>query len=133
MASTTKGIYRLVHREARERAINHVLNASDGNIVIIQEPTRSLNQNALLHSMFRRIAESGMTWCGRKMNEDQWKVLLVSGHSIATGHEADIVPGIENELVNLRESTAAMSSKRIASLIEYIKAFMTEHSIEDDS
>jgi NinB protein len=56
-------------------------------------------------------------------------VLLVSGHAIATGHEADIVPGIENELVNLRESTANMSIKRLSSLIEYIQAFMAEHDI----
>lgn len=131
MASTIKGIYRLVHREARERAVNHVLHASDGEIVIIKESTRSLEQNALLHRLFRQIADSGLVWCNRELTEDQWKVLLVSGHSVVTGNEVDMVPGIENELVNLRESTASMSVKRLMSLIEYTKAFMAENHIEE--
>lgn len=125
----TKGIYCLSHNQARERAINQVFIAPDTCVVIIKEQTRSLEQNALLHSMFNLLAESGLEWAGRKLSADQWKVLLVSGHAIATGHEADIVPGIENEIVNLRESTAQMSVKRLSSLISYIEAFLSEHDI----
>ena len=125
----TKGIYVLSHNQARERAIDHLLKSPATTVVLFKEPTRTLEQNALAHSLFRQIADSGLTWSGRKLSEDQWKVLLVSGHAIATGHEADIVPGIENELVNLRESTANMSIKRLSSLIEYTQAFMAEHDI----
>jgi hypothetical protein len=53
----------------------------------------------------------------------EWKVLLVSGHGVATGQEAEVVTGLEGELVNLRESTAQMSGRRCASLIEYAHAF----------
>ena len=125
----TKGIYVLSQYKARERAFDHLANSPDSTVVVFKEPTRTLEQSALLHVLIREIADSGFTWAGRKLSEDQWKVLLVSGHAIATGHEADIVPGIEHELVNLRESTAAMSIGRLSSLIEYVQAFKAEHDI----
>ena len=124
-----RAIFNLARNKEKERAIDYLLNAPESTIVIFTEPTRTLDQNALLHTAFREIADSGLTWAGRKLSEEQWKVLLVSGHAIATGHEADIVPGIENELVNLRESTASMSIKRLSSLIEYVEAFKAEHDI----
>jgi hypothetical protein len=40
------------------------------------------------------------------------------------------VPGLEGEFVNLRESTALMSIKRGASLIEYTQAFAAEHGVK---
>jgi hypothetical protein len=124
-----QGIFHLVDYKTRQRASDYIFNAPSGNIVVVKEPTRTLEQNALCHSLIREIANSGLTWAGRTLSEDQWKVLLVSGHSIATGHEADIVPGIESELVNLRESTAKMSVQRLSSLISYIEAFKAEHEL----
>lgn len=126
----TRAIFNLAHNKARERAIDYLLNSPESTIVIFKEPTRTLEQNAYLHRIFRQIADSGLTWAGRTLSEDQWKVLLVSGHAIATGQETDIVAGIENELVNLRESTAKMSVQRLSSLISYIDAFVTEHDIQ---
>lgn len=58
------------------------------------------------------------------------EVLLVSGHAIATKEGAEIVPGLEHEFVNLRESTALMSKKRGASLIEYTLAFCAGNGIK---
>jgi len=57
-------------------------------------------------------------------------VLLVSGHAVATKEGADMVPGMEGEFVNLRESTALMSVRRAASLIEYSIAFCAINRIE---
>ena len=61
---------------------------------------------------------------GKPRSAAQWKVLLVSGHAVATKNEAEIVPGLEGEFVNLRESTALMSVKRSSSLIEYATAYL---------
>jgi hypothetical protein len=41
-----------------------------------------------------------------------------------------MVPGIEGEFVNLRESTARMSKARGSSLIEYTLAFVAMHDIK---
>ena len=48
---------------------------------------------------------------------------MVSAHAIATGEPNEMVIGIEGEVVNLRESTAAMSKKRFASLVDYVLAW----------
>ena len=49
---------------------------------------------------------------------------------MATKEGAEIVPGIEGEFVNIRESTAAMSKGRGASLIEYALAFAANNGVE---
>lgn len=64
-----------------------------------------------------------VTWCGKKLKPEQWKVLLISGHAVATKQEAEVVPGLEGEYVNIRESSADMSVGRMASLIEYTMAW----------
>jgi hypothetical protein len=57
-------------------------------------------------------------------------VLLVSGHAVATKESSEIVPGLENEFVSIREKTSSMSKKRGASLIEYTLAFCVMRGIE---
>jgi hypothetical protein len=59
-------------------------------------------------------------WMGKKRTMLQWKVIMVSAHAIATGEPAEMVIGLEGEVVNLRESTAAMSKKRFSSLLDYV-------------
>jgi hypothetical protein len=74
--------------------------------------------------MIGDIARARIPWAGKVRTAEQWKVLLVSGHAAATKDgSGDIVPGLESEFVNLRESTALMSIKRGASLIEYTRAW----------
>jgi hypothetical protein len=55
--------------------------------------------------------------------------LLVSGHATATKEGSEILPGLEGEFVNIRESTALMSKKRGASLIEYTLAYAAMNQI----
>ena len=101
-----------------------------GYHVIFSEPTRTLEQNAKFHSICGDIARSGLPWAGKPRSSAQWKVLLVSGHAIATKEGAEMVPGLEGEFVNLRESTALMSVKRSASLIDYTMAFCVLNEVK---
>lgn len=121
--------YTLVHDEARRRAVQAVKDAPHGYMVIIKPPTRTSEMNAKFHAMCGEIARSGITWAGKPRTADQWKVLLVSGHAVATGEGSDMLPGLEGEFVNLRESTALMSKKRGSSLIEYTQAFCEMHGV----
>ncbi|MCA3159322.1 MAG: recombination protein NinB, partial [Burkholderiales bacterium] len=43
-------MFRLVHQAARENAIEAIKQAPDGWVVRVTEPTRNLEQNALLHA-----------------------------------------------------------------------------------
>ena len=96
----------------------------------ISEPTRTGGQNAKFHAICTDLARSGAQWAGKRRSAAEWKVLLVSGHSVATKEGAEIVPGLEGEFVNIRESTARMSVKRGASLIEYTLAWCATKGIE---
>ncbi len=113
----------LAHDVARQRAIRAVQEAPAGFAVTLAEPRRNLDQNAKFHAICSDIARSGIEWAGKRRTAGQWKVLLVSGHAVATKEGAEMVPGLEGEFVNVRESTALMSVKRSASLIEYTLAF----------
>lgn len=89
----------------------------------IKPDTRSLEQNAKFHALCSDIAKSGAQWAGKARTAEQWKVLLISGHAMATKQGSEMVPGLEGEYVNIRESSAQMSAKRASSLIEYTQAW----------
>lgn len=125
----TKKIFRLVHDQARRGVAEFVQYAPDGWVVTFSEPTRSLDQNAKFHAICADVRKAGAKWMGRELTDQQWKVLFVSGHAVATGIGADVIPGLEGEFVNIRESTASMSKKRGASLIEYVLAWCAENEI----
>lgn len=125
-----KQYFRLVHEQARRHAAQACLSSPDGYTVTIQEPKRSLEMNAKFHALCDDIARSGFQWAGKVRSAASWKVLLVSGHAVATKEECEIVPGLEAEYVNIRESTAAMSKARGSSLIEYTTAFCAMHGIK---
>lgn len=91
--------------------------------LIAREAKRSLDQNAKFHAICGDFAKSDLVWFGKRRTARDWKTILVSGHAAATGEGAEVVLGIEGELVALRESTADMSKARGSSLIEYAIAF----------
>ncbi|WP_144156533.1 recombination protein NinB [Paraburkholderia sp. BCC1885] len=123
-----KQLFRLTHPTARQMASRACINAPDGFVVEIKPATRSIDQNAKLHAMFADVARQSALH-GRKLTADQWKVIFISGHAVATGLGADLLPGIEGEFVNIRESSARMGVKRMASLIEYMLAWGADNEI----
>lgn len=114
--------YTLLHQEARQRAAQACLDAPEGWEVWITKPKRTPAQNRMLHRLLQEL--EGREWFGKPRNLDDWKMLMVSAHAAATRKDAEIVPGLEGELVALRESTASMTTSRLSSLIEYIQAWM---------
>lgn len=118
----------------KNNLIKQILDLPTDNInyceVVIKDKTRSLPQNNKFHAICSDIAKSGFEWAEKPRNSKEWKVLLVSGHSIATDEPTELVKGLESELINIRESTALMSVKRANSLIEYSVAFCAENGIK---
>lgn len=120
----------LINPHVRANAVDAVRKAPDGYVVRVAPATRSLDQNAKLHAMLTDLARSHVTWAGKRRTVDEWKALIVSAHSVATQSGGEVVPGIEGEFVAIRESTASMSVRRAASLIEYLIAFCVENGVE---
>jgi hypothetical protein len=68
-------------------------------------------------------------WLGVKLRPDQWKVLFISAHAVASGIKTEIVFGLEGECVNIRELSAVMTVARMSSLIEYLLAWCSENDV----
>lgn len=119
----------IANERVRRNAVDAILRAPVGSAVSVGPASRSLDQNAKFHAICTDAANSPMTWAGRRRTAEEWKVLLVSGHTKATEGEVEFVPGLEGEFVNIRESTARMSVKRAASLITYALAFCDTNGI----
>lgn len=98
-------------------------------ILEVKEFTRTVEQNAKLHALFGELAHQAK-WADSKLTAEQWKVLMISAHTIATKEPCRMVIGIEGEVVNLRESSAQMSVARMISLIEYIHAWGAQNGVK---
>lgn len=126
---TERQSFTLINPHVRRNAVNAIMAAADGSRVIVSAAKRSNEQSDKFHAICGDIAKSHMTWAGKRRSLDEWKVLLVSGHTKATAGEVEFVPGLEGEFVNIRESTARMSVGRAASLITYALAFCDSNGI----
>jgi len=122
-------VFYLINDQIVRNAIDAIKLADTGAVVRIAPPQRSNDQSAMFHAICSDIAKAGTEWAGELRNADQWKVLLVSGHTKATDGDVEIVPGLEGEFVNIRESTARMGVARASSLIEYTLAFCAQRGI----
>ena len=121
--------FRLINQAVRDRAMAAVANAPDGWVCILREETRTLEQNAKLHPLIRDVARQ-VEFYGKMRSEGEWKILFISGHAKATEGECSVIPGLEGEVVSLRESSASMSKARFSSLIEYIYAEGSQRGVE---
>lgn len=124
-------IKRLIASESdRQRVMAEIAMMPLDSVKMIQfgDATRTDIQNAKFHSICGDASKQAK-WIGRILELPQWKCLFVSGHAIATGLGADMVPGLEGEFVNIRESTAQMGVKRMSSCIEYTQAWCYENGV----
>lgn len=99
-----------------------------GDQVRVGPPDRLLTQSAKFHAMCGDIARQKQ-FAGRTLKAEQWKVILISAHSVETGIGADLITGLAGEIVNIRESSAAMSIARMASLIEYVACWGAQNNV----
>lgn len=113
----------------RKIVARQVYELPDGWWVSWSEERRTDPQSRKFHALCGDVARQ-LEWGGKKRTKEQWKVLFISGHAIATKQGADMVPGLESEFVNLRESSASMSKSRKASLLEYTLAFCAKNNVK---
>jgi hypothetical protein len=122
--------FTLRNDDIRRNAIKAIMAAEDDSRLTIAPAQRSGEQNSMFHALCDDISRSGLEWFGKPRKLEEWKVLLVSGHTKATDGEVEIVPGLEGELVNIRESTSRMGVARASSLIEYTLAFAAMNGVD---
>ena len=120
----SKIILKITGDVAHRAICSHVMKAPLGYIVTIAEPTRNLEQNALMWALLAELSKQ-TDWHGIKLSPDEFKDLLSAGLV-----KSKVVPNIEgNGFVVLGQRTSNMSKREMAELIELIYAFGAQRGV----
>ncbi len=120
---TDKRIVKLATKAHRQRAIALVSSAPEGYLVTIQEPKRTLDQNARLWSLLTDVSRAQPM--GRKHTPEVWKQLFMQ----ACGHECQFLMGLDGNPFPAGFKSSGLSVRQMCDLQEFISAFMAEHNI----
>jgi hypothetical protein len=124
--------YIIETKQDKRKLLSRLTKADIDNCeVIIKKRVRTIPMNSRLHAILTEVANSDLTFAGKRRSMLEWKAIFVSGHAVATSGDSDaeLVEGIEGEALQLRESTATMSVARSSSLMEYISAYAADKGL----
>jgi hypothetical protein len=128
--STDKAYFVLAHPEARRRAMAAVANAPEGYAVAVTEPTRNLEQNALLWVLLTAFSEQ-LRWPVNgamvRLSPEDWKTLLTAAYRRESQRVAQ---GIDGGMVMLGMSTSKLGKREFAELIEFIHSVAADRGVE---
>ena len=123
-------VFKLVHRQARENVARYVLReAPDDYVVTIKEPTRNLDQNALMWVLLEAFSQQ-LQWPVNgamvKLEPEEWKDLL----SAAYRQESQrVAMGLSGGMVMLGLRTSKMGRREFAEFIEFIRATAVDRGV----
>lgn len=120
----------LAHDMARRGAMEYVARAPAGYVVEIREPSRNLDQNALMWALLTEFSEQ-LQWPvnGQMayMSPEDWKTVLTASFRRETQR---MTQGIDGGIVILGMRTSKMSKREFAEFIEFIQSVAAERGIE---
>lgn len=120
-----KPTYTIMHADSRRYIAQLVMQAPQGHVVTISEPTRSTDQNAKLWASLTDIANN-VVWHGRKLDQTSWKHIFTSSLK-----RQEVVPNLDGTgFVVMGISTSRMTKSEMSELIELIAAFGAQHNVE---
>lgn len=119
-----KRTYKLVSDQVRAHCIDEIARAPLGKVVIVQDPTRTLGQNARMWAQLADIAKQ-VDWYGQKLTSDEWKDVFS-----ASLKRQKVVPGLDNNFVVCGQRTSRMTKKEMSDLCELMMAFGVEHEVK---
>lgn len=122
-------VYRLVHDRARELARAAVMGAKHGSIVTVGQPTRNLEQNALLHAALTDIAAQ-VTWHGQRFDIETWKRLCTAAWLRERGGNPQMVPALDGHGFDIvYQPTSKLSKGEFSELCEWIFSFGAQNGV----
>lgn len=122
---TTLAIFTLSHEGARKRAAEAIARAPHGARVKIEEPKRTLDQNALLWPVLTAIAVQ-VQHAGEYRTPEEWKGLFMH----ACGKEVRFLPALDGKgFVPFGMRSSKLSKAEFSELLEFILAWCAENDI----
>ena len=123
-----KQFFRLVHAEARRRSAQACLDAPDGHIVTVQEPSRTLDQNAAQWPYLEGFAQQKQVCINGvmvKATQDDWKDILTGCHAGETRMAV-----FDGRVVMLPQRTSKMGKKVFSDWMEFLVAMAAQSGVE---
>jgi len=125
----TKRRFIIAHAEARRRAVEFVREAPAGYVVTVQEPTRNLEQNALMWVLLQAFADQ-LEWpvngvmC--RLAPEEWKDILTAAFRQELQR---VAPGLNGGMVLLGMRTSKMGKRAFGEFIEFIHATAADRGV----
>ena len=119
-----KRTYKLVSDQVRAHCIDEIARAPLGKVVIVQDPTRTLEQNALMWAMLADISAQ-VDWYGQRLTSDEWKDVFS-----ASLKRQKVVPGLDGGFVVCGQRTSKMTKTEMSDLVELMNAFCAERGVK---
>lgn len=117
-----KRLFHLMHQTARRRAHEAIDTAPDGYIVVVQEPTRNLDQNAAQWPILQAFADQlqwpvngAMVW----MTAEEWKDVLTAAFR---KESVRVAMGMDGGMVMLGSRTSEFGKKQFSEWLEFLHA-----------
>lgn len=119
----------LAHDEARRRAVACVAEAPAGHVVTVAEPTRNLEQNALMWVLLHAFSVQ-LQWPVNgamvKLEADEWKDILSAAYRQETQR---VAMGLNGGMVMLGLRTSKMGKREFAEFIEFIGSVAADRGV----
>ena len=119
-----KRTYKLVSDQVRAHCIDEIARAPLGKVVIVQDPTRTLEQNALMWAMLADISAQ-VDWYGHRLTSEEWKDVFS-----ASLKRQKVVPGLDGGFVVCGQRTSKMTKGEMSDLVELMNAFCAERGVK---
>ena len=124
-----KKIYRLVHAQARNLALEHIRNAPEGYIVTIAEPSRTLDANAAMWPILQAFSEQ-LDWPVngqmQKIDADSWKDILTAAFR---NEQPKVAMGLNGGMVLLGQRTSKFSKREFSDWLEFLHSVAAERGV----
>ena len=112
---------------SRQRAAQAVMTAPEGFVVRISEPTRNLEQNALIHAVLTDVGDFlGWEFNGQKVDLDDIKSIFMAAYRKSLGAEVRLIIGVDGQPVILNWRTRELTKRECSDFIEMVGAWMAE-------
>lgn len=126
----SKQLFRLVHDEARRRAVAAVANAPAGYVVKVEESTRTLEQNAAQWPILEAFSEQ-LPWPVNghmvHMTKEEWKDVLTAGFK---REKVRLAMGLDGGVVMLGLRTSEMGKGEFSEWLDFLHAEAANRGVQ---
>lgn len=108
---------------ARERAKLLIDRAPAGFVAKVEEPKRTLDQNAMMWAMLSDISIAMPE--GRRHTPEDWKAIFMN----ACGWEVQFIAGLDGRPFPTGFRSSRMTKRQMGDLIDFIQAYGDQHGV----